>query len=61
MTPIEAQKIQDKIFQKMKSEDKLRMVDHFFELGSKLNKLNDRKIYGSNRISPKDSKDIRKD
>ena len=60
MTPIEAQKLQDKVFQKMTADEKLKMVNHFFRLGKKLNKLNDRKINGSNRISSKNNGNIKK-
>lgn len=58
MTPIEAQKLQDKIFQKMTADEKLKMVNHFYKLAAKLSKLNDRKLDESNRISSKNNGDI---
>lgn len=59
MTSIEAQKIQDRIFQKMTADEKIKMVSHFFNLGKKLNKLNDRKINGGDAVSSTDSRNIK--
>lgn len=60
MTPAEAQKLQDKIFKKMTASEKLKLVDQFFKLGMVLNKLNDRKINGSDRTSSKNNGNIKK-
>jgi hypothetical protein len=38
-----AEKLQNKIYQKMSAEEKLKITFRFFLLGKKLNKLNDRR------------------
>ena len=50
------QKIQDDMFKKMTAERKIQLVDQFFKLGKTLQALNDRKIYGSNKSSRKNSR-----
>jgi hypothetical protein len=55
LTPKIAQKIQDDIFKKMTAEQKLKMVDQFFEFGKRLNALNNRRKDGSNKFSHKNS------
>lgn len=55
LTPKLAQKIQDDIFKKMTAVQKVNMVSQFFELGKKLNALNDRRKDGNNSISSKNS------
>ncbi|MBI3631530.1 MAG: hypothetical protein HY219_01535 [Candidatus Staskawiczbacteria bacterium] len=53
LTPKLAEKIQDDIFRKMTAEKKIKLVSQFFELGKKLNTLNDRKINGNRESSYK--------
>ncbi|MSU54592.1 MAG: hypothetical protein EXS48_02010 [Candidatus Staskawiczbacteria bacterium] len=55
LTPKLAQKIQDGIFKKMTAVQKINMVGQFFELGKKLNSLNDRRKNGNNGVSHKNS------
>ena len=43
LTPKIAQKMQDDIFKRMTAAQKITMVGQFFELGKKLNALNDRR------------------
>lgn len=43
LTPKLAQRAQDSIFKKMTADEKIKMAGQFFELGKKLNALNDRK------------------
>ena len=49
------QKIQDEIFKKMTAEQKIKMVGQLFELGKKLNALNDRREYGGSSFPRKNS------
>ena len=51
-----AQSLQDRIFKNMTASEKIRLAGSFFELGKKLNQLNDRKINGSDRTSCKNIK-----
>lgn len=44
-----AEKIQDKIYQKMSAQKKLRIVGQFFNLAKKLSQLNSQKLNGYNR------------
>jgi len=55
LTPRMAQKMQDDIFKKMTAAQKVAMVGQFFELGKKLNALNDRRKDGNNSIPGKNS------
>lgn len=55
LTPKLAQRAQDSIFKKMTADEKIKMVGQFFELGKKLNALNDRKKYGNNGFFDKNS------
>lgn len=47
-TQSKAQKLQDELFKRMTAEEKIKMTSQFFELGKKLNQLNDRKLNGNN-------------
>jgi len=47
--------MQDDIFKKMTAAQKVAMVGQFFELGKKLNALNDRRKDGNNSIPGKNS------
>lgn len=55
MTPEIAEKIQDDVFKKMTAAQKIKLTGQFFELGKKLNALNDRRKDGNNSISRKNS------
>lgn len=55
LTPKKAQEIQDEIFRRMTAEEKLKLLDSFFEFGKKLSQLNDRRINGNNRPFAKNS------
>lgn len=55
LTPKLAQRAQDSIFKEMTADEKIKMAGQFFELGKKLNALNDRKKYGNNGFFDKNS------
>jgi len=55
LTPKLAEKIQDDIFKKMTTAQKIKLVGSFFKFGKKLNELN-----GDRIPSHKNSRNIRK-
>lgn len=56
LTPKRAQQIQDDIFKKMSSEQKIKMTGKLLRFCRKLHLLNDRKLHGNRGSFSKDSK-----
>lgn len=59
MNPKIAEKIQNKIFQKMSAEEKIKMVDQFFVFAKKLGQLRKQKIDGNSKSSLQNRKNFR--
>lgn len=54
-TTKQTQKLQDKAFKSISADKKMELVGQFFEMGKKLQALNDRKIDGNHKPAYKHS------